>query len=74
MPEMYEVPLSLKKLLSLETIHAAVVLGIVERGETAHAMVMAQAIMPKILEIQLESIKPVGQGILGPEIHPSQIE
>ena len=54
-------------------IDAAVVLGIIERGETAHGLVMAQSVSNKILDIQLDHMKPVGMGILGPEIFPSQI-
>ena len=73
-PGTYEVPLALKAMLADAGIDAAVVLGIIERGETAHGLVMANAVMPKILDLQLEYMKPVGIGILGPEIFPSQIE
>jgi 6,7-dimethyl-8-ribityllumazine synthase len=73
-PGSYETPLALKALLADAAIDAAVVLGIIERGETAHGLVMANAVMPKILDLQLETLKPVGIGILGPEIFPSQIE
>jgi 6,7-dimethyl-8-ribityllumazine synthase len=73
-PGSYEVPLALKALLADGGIDAAVVLGIIERGETAHGLVMANAVMPKLLDLQLEHMKPVGIGILGPEIFPSQIE
>ena len=73
-PGSYEVPLALKALLADSGIDAAVILGIIERGETAHGLVMAQAVMPKVLDLQLEYMKPVGIGILGPEIFPSQIE
>lgn len=73
-PGTYEVPLALKVMLADAEIDAAVILGIIERGETAHGLVMANAVMPKVLDLQLEYGKAVGIGILGPEIFPSQID
>ena len=72
-PGSYEAPLALERLFRKKEIDAAVVLGIIERGETAHGLVMAQSVSNKILDIQLDHMKPVGMGILGPEIFPSQI-
>lgn len=69
----YEKPLALKRVLQKENIDGVILLGIIERGETKHGMVMGQAIMPAIINLQLEYMKPVGIGILGPEILPSQI-
>src|ERR1700740_2428966 len=43
-PGSYEKPLAVKRLLLRDDIHAAVVLGIIERGETAHGLVMGQAV------------------------------
>jgi 6,7-dimethyl-8-ribityllumazine synthase len=68
-----EKPLALKRLLSRGDIDGAVALGIIERGETKHGLVMGQAVLSAILALQLETMKPVGVGILGPEILPSQI-
>jgi len=72
-PGSYEKPLALKRLLMREDIDAAVVLGIIERGETKHGLVMAEVVMKKIIDLELEYMKPVGIGILGPEILPNQI-
>ena len=72
-PGSYEVPIALERLLRKKEIDAAVLLGIIERGETAHGLVMAHCVGNKILDIQIDHMKPVGMGILGPEIHPSQI-
>lgn len=69
----YEKPLALKRVLQKENIDGVVLLGIIERGETKHGMVMGQTIMPAIINLELEYMKPVGIGILGPEILPSQI-
>jgi 6,7-dimethyl-8-ribityllumazine synthase len=72
-PGSYEKPLALKRLLERKDIDGAVVLGIIERGETKHGLIMAQVVMDKIVELELQYMKPVGIGILGPEILPDQI-
>ena len=72
-PGAYESPLALKREVEKNDVEAVVVLGIIERGETAHGLVMAQSVSDAILRISLEFSKPVGMGILGPEIFPSQI-
>ncbi len=69
-----EKPLALKRLLSQQQIDGAVVLGIIEKGETKHGLVMGQAVTKSIIDLQLEFMKPVGMGILGPEIEKHQIE
>lgn len=72
-PGSYEKPLALKRLLAREDIDCAAVLGIIEKGETKHGLVMARVVMKTIVELELEYMKPVGIGILGPEILPEQI-
>jgi len=72
-PGSMEKPLAAKRLLAREDIDAVVVLGIIERGETAHGRVMGQAVIQTLINLQLETNKPVGVGILGPEILPEQI-
>ena len=72
-PGSMEKPLALKCLLRNSEIGGAVVLGIIERGETKHGLVMAQGVISAILHLQLELMKPIGVGILGPEILPHQI-
>ena len=73
-PGSMEKPLALKKALKRADIAGAVTLGIIERGETGHGLVMAQAVIKSIIDLQLETMKPVGVGILGPEITPEQIQ
>ncbi|MEN9558275.1 MAG: hypothetical protein RL141_644 [Candidatus Parcubacteria bacterium] len=68
-----EKPLALKRVLLREDIDGAVALGIIERGETKHGLVMGQTVMQSIINLQLEFMKPIGVGILGPEILPDQI-
>ena len=65
-PGSMEVPLQLKRLLIRESIEGAVVLGIIEKGETDHGLVMGQAITKGIIDLQLASMKPIGYGIIGP--------
>ncbi len=72
-PGSMEKPLALKRLLRRPDIDGAVVLGIIERGETRHGLVMGMAVVKTVIDLQLEFMKPVGIGILGPEILPSQI-
>ncbi|MFT5115863.1 MAG: 6,7-dimethyl-8-ribityllumazine synthase [Parasphingorhabdus sp.] len=72
-PGSMEKPLALKRLLLRDDIDGAVALGIIEKGETSHGLVMAQSAIAAIINLQLELMKPVGVGILGPDIQPSQI-
>jgi len=72
-PGSYEVPLALKRQLLRDDVDGAIVLGIIERGETAHGLVMGHTVSDAIINLQLETMKPVGIGLLGPEIVPSQI-
>nr|VFK20013.1 MAG: 6,7-dimethyl-8-ribityllumazine synthase [Candidatus Kentron sp. LPFa] len=68
-----EQPLVLKQFLRDDRVDGAVALGIIERGETKHGLVMADAVINAIIGLQLEFMKPIGVGIIGPEIFPSQI-
>ncbi|MDR3436778.1 6,7-dimethyl-8-ribityllumazine synthase [Telmatospirillum sp.] len=72
-PGSYEKPLAVKRLLLRKEIQGVVVLGIIERGETAHGLVMGQSVGNALVQLQLEFMKPIGIGIIGPEVHPSQI-
>lgn len=73
-PGSMEKPLALKLVLQKKDIDAAVVLGIIERGETKHGLVMGMSVISAIIQLQLTYNKPVGIGILGPEILPVQIK
>lgn len=72
-PGSMEAPLALKRLLMRDDIAGAVALGIIERGETKHGLVMGEVVYDAIIRLQLEFMKPIGFGILGPEILPEQI-
>ncbi|MBI2410796.1 MAG: 6,7-dimethyl-8-ribityllumazine synthase [Candidatus Kerfeldbacteria bacterium] len=72
-PGSLEKPLAVKRLLQRDDIDGVAVLGIIERGETKHGLVMGQAVTQALIQLQLEKMKPIGCGILGPEILPEQI-
>ncbi len=73
-PGSMEVPLQLKRLLIRESIEGAVALGIIEKGDTGHGLVMGQAVTKGIIDLQLASMKPIGYGIIGPGAKDKQIE
>ena len=72
-PGSMEKPLAIKRMLMSDDIDGVVVLGLIERGETKHGLVMGEAVFSAIIQLQLEMEKPVGVGILGPEILPEQV-
>ena len=72
-PGSMEKPLAVKRILKSGDVDGVVVLGIIERGETKHGLVMGQAVTQALINLQLEFMKPIGMGILGPEILPDQI-
>ena len=73
-PGSMEIPLAIKGLISRDDIDGAACLGIIEKGETQHGLVMGQAVVKTILELQLEFDKPIGLGIIGPGAEPEHIE
>jgi 6,7-dimethyl-8-ribityllumazine synthase len=73
-PGCLEAPLALQRELKSNNVSGAIVLGIIERGKTKHGLVMGIAVISAIIKIQLKLEKPIGVGILGPEILPGQIK
>ncbi|WP_049974722.1 6,7-dimethyl-8-ribityllumazine synthase [Azospirillum sp. B4] len=73
-PGSYEKPLATKRLLLRDDVDAVVVLGIIEHGETAHGRVMGQSVSDALVNMQLEFMKPIGVGIIGPGVFPTQIQ
>jgi len=65
-PGCMEIPLALDRILADEEIAGAFCLGIIEKGETDHGLVMGQGVVKTILELQLVHNKPIGLGIIGP--------
>ncbi len=73
-PGSMEKPLALKRFLKLDEVDAAVVLGVIEKGETMHGEIMGHSVVNAILSLQLEFMKPIGVGIIGPGVNDNQIE
>ena len=65
-PGSFEVPLASSRLLSKENILGVAGLGVIERGETDHGLVIGQAVLSSLLRLQIEHNKPIGLGIIGP--------
>ena len=73
-PGSMEVPLALERILGDDEIDAAITLGIIERGETQHGLVMGQAVTKSIIDLQIRHNKPIGLGIIGPGAENHHIE
>jgi len=73
-PGSVEKPLALQQVLKRDDVDGAIALGIIERGSTKHGMVMGQSLMHFTMELSLKYEKPIGLGVLGPEVLPDQIE
>ena len=73
-PGSMEVPLALDRLLKESEVDAAIALGIIERGETQHGLVMGQAVTRSVIELQIKYDKSIGLGIIGPGAEKHHIE
>lgn len=73
-PGSMEAPLALERLLKRNDVDAAITLGIIERGETKHGLVMGQAVTRAIIDLQIKHNKPIGLGIIGPGAENHHIE
>ncbi|MCC6067047.1 MAG: 6,7-dimethyl-8-ribityllumazine synthase [Pyrobaculum sp.] len=65
-PGVYDIPTVLRDLVMKEEVDAVATLGAVIQGATKHDEVVAQQVARKILDISVESGKPVALGIIGP--------
>ncbi|MCQ2086072.1 MAG: 6,7-dimethyl-8-ribityllumazine synthase [archaeon] len=65
-PGVFEIPLATKKLVEDPDIDAVITLGAVIEGETEHDEVVMGQASRKIMDISLESGKPVAFGLTGP--------
>ncbi len=72
-PGSMEAPLALDRMLQSEDVQGAVVLGIIERGQTDHGLVMGQSVTKAVIELQIKHNKPIGLGIIGPGAEPEHI-
>jgi len=73
-PGTWELPLAVKALLARKDVDAVVAIGVLITGETIHDEVLADSVAPALMRLQLETGKPVGLGITGPEMTWEQAE
>lgn len=67
-PGAWEIPLAVKSLLRRRDVDAAVAIGAVVKGETEHDELIALTVAHELMHLQLETGKPVGLGITGPDM------
>ena len=72
-PGSMEAPLAIDRMLGDGLVDGAVVLGIIEKGETDHGLVIGQSVTRAIIEMQIKYDKPIGLGIIGPGANPEHI-
>jgi len=72
-PGSVEKPLAIKRLLIKDEVDGVVVLGIIEKGGTKHGFTMGQSLMHFVMQLQLDFMKPIGLGVLGPDIENDQM-
>lgn len=73
-PGAHEIPVATAKLLEHDEIDGVAVLGAVIKGATDHDEVICQNVSKQLLELQCEHGKPVGFGVIGPNVSWSQVE
>jgi 6,7-dimethyl-8-ribityllumazine synthase len=64
-PGVYDMPVAAKALLARVDIDGIVALGAVIEGETRHDEIIMQQATRKLMDISVETGKPVGLGITG---------
>ncbi|MDY6769767.1 MAG: 6,7-dimethyl-8-ribityllumazine synthase [Candidatus Nanohaloarchaea archaeon] len=72
-PGTHEVPLAVDELLARDDIDGVVALGAVIAGATDHDEVICYNVSKQLLEQSCEHGKPVGMGIIGPNVSWSQV-
>ncbi len=65
-PGSFELPFAAKKLAEKDEIDAVVALGAVIEGDTGHHETVMQQASRKLMDLSLESGKPVSLGVSGP--------
>ncbi len=74
LPGCFEMPIICRKLMGHPAVNAVVVLGYIERGETLHGEIMGHCVQQALIDLQLQTGKPVGIGIIGPGATLEQAE
>lgn len=67
-PGAFDMPLIIKKMLEREDVDGVAAIGAVIRGETKHDELIAYTLAKAITKLSLKYDKPVGLGVMGPDI------
>lgn len=65
-PGVYDLPLVVKHLLGKDDVDGVVAIGAVIDGQTDHAELVSSQAARKLMDLAVDSNKPVGLGISGP--------
>lgn len=71
-PGTFEIPPAVQQLLQRSDVDGAVALGAVIKGETKHDEVIMAAAAQALMDVGLQTGKPVGLGITGPGMTDGQ--
>ena len=71
-PGCFEIPLAVKRMLTLGHVDGVVTLGAIIQGETAHDEVISHSVANALMQLSLEFNKPVALGISGPRMTRQQ--
>ena len=67
-PGSFDMPLLIEEILKKKDVDAAVTLGAIIKGETAHDDIVAENVARLIADLSLKYGKPIGLGIAGPNM------
>lgn len=73
-PGTYELPMAANLVLNQRAVDAVICLGCVIKGETRHDEYIAQAVSKSLLDISLDSNKPVIFGVLTTESYQQALD
>ncbi len=73
-PGSFEIPLACLRLIKKKKVHAVVALGCIIKGETKHDEYIAHAVAGAIQRIMLDTLVPVGFGIITPNTLDQALE
>ena len=73
-PGSFEIPVAAKQMAVSKKFHALVVLGCVIRGETSNYVHIAQSATDAVMNVMMESLMPVGFGLLTVDSYEQALE
>lgn len=73
-PGAHDVALATQKLLQQNRVHGVVALGALIKGATDHDEILAETLAEQLMTLSCEHRKPIGFGIVGPNVSREQAE